>query len=83
MPQCFPSEYAVPGLFVPLLSTVSVRFLTDLVHKNSKNNAVNLQFKVYETSPASKKKSKQYKNHIFTMTNHLHALKIILKRQIN
>lgn len=48
LPQCFLSEYAVPGLFVPSLSTVSVRFLTDLVHKNSKNNAVNLQFKVYK-----------------------------------
>lgn len=57
MPQCFPSEYAVPRLFVPSLSTVSVRFLTDLVHKNSKNNAVNLQFKVYELQQLAKKKN--------------------------
>ncbi len=42
MPQCFPSEYAVPRLFAASFSTVSVRFLTDLVHKNSKNDAVNL-----------------------------------------
>lgn len=58
MPQCFPSEYAVPGLFVPSLSTVSVRFLTDLVHKNSKNNAVNLQFKVYELQQLAKRLKK-------------------------
>lgn len=51
-----------PGFFHPLLLTVSVRLLTDLVHKTGKNNAVNLPFKVYELKKLTKR-HKQYKHH--------------------